>query len=149
MENEVAEGETEEGALKIETDMLSTLDGIVSGKKIKGEGSAEFLRFLYALKTGDVQELKLLRTHDICGVFGLSPAALKTRLCKKPESLPKPFTFPGSRILYWTPESVAKFISVHAGTTFPPVPPEETTAPRRKRGRPSYVERGLRKPVSE
>ncbi len=149
MENKVAEGEKEEGALKIEEGMLDVLNGVVGKKKIRGEGSAEFLRFLYALKTGDIGELKLLRTHDICKVFGLSPAALKTRLCKKPGSLPRPFTFPGTRVLYWTPESVRDFIAIHAGTTFPPVPPEETTAPRRKRGRPSYVERGLRKPVSE
>ena len=111
-----------------------------------------FIRFLYALRSEPIENTKLLRKSDICEVFGLTPPALKMRLKRAPESLPKPFTFPGSKIQYWTAKSVSEFIEKHSGQTFEPVEEPEKATPteiKRKRGRPSYVSTGKRVPVTE
>ena len=145
-----------EGALAISVpDTMDRLGKVLAKKKAKGAESFEFIRFLYALKTEPLDQLKLLRKSDICAIFGLSPAALKMRLRRAPDSLPKPFTFPGSKVLYWSQSSVQEFIEKHAGVVFEPVEEKEKAAPpgpdgiKRKRGRPSYVSQGKRVPVAE
>ena len=90
------------GSLAISVpDTIERLGKVLAKKKAKGTESFEFIRFLYALKTEPIDQLKLLRKSDLCAVFGLSPDALKMRLRRAPESLPKPFVFPGSKIQYW------------------------------------------------
>lgn len=139
-----------EGSLAINVPELSDrLGKVLAKKKAKGAESFEFIRFLYALKSEPLDQLKLLRKSDICEVFGLTPAALKMRLRRAPDSLPKPFVFPGSKIQYWTAKSVSEFIEKHSGVVFAPTPEPEkvvTTEIKRKRGRPSYVSQGKRVP---
>lgn len=133
-------------------EMQGRLGKVLAKKKARGKDSFEFIRFLYALRSEPIENTKLLRKSDICEVFGLTPPALKMRLKRAPESLPKPFTFPGSKVQYWTAKSVSEFIEKHSGQTFEPVEEPEKTTPteiKRKRGRPSYVSTGKRVPVVE
>ena len=142
-----------EGYLAISVpEIQDRLGKVLAKKKARGKDSFEFIRFLYALRSEPIENTKLLRKSDICEVFGLTPPALKMRLKRAPESLPKPFTFPGSKIQYWTAKSVSEFIEKHSGVVFEPTPEPEKTGPteiKRKRGRPSYVSTGKRVPVTE
>ena len=139
-----------EGSLAINVPEINArLGKVLAKKKAKGKESFGFIRFLYALKTEPIEDIKLLRSYDICKVFGLSPDALKQRLRRAPESLPEPFSFPGSKVRYWTAKSVSDFIQKHSGTVFAPSPEPQkqvTTEIKRKRGRPSHVSTGKRVP---
>lgn len=144
------------GALAISgPEMQERLGAVLAKKKAKGVDSFEFIRFLHALKSEPLENMRLLRKSDLCAIFGLTPPALKMRLRRAPDSLPKPFTFPGSKVLYWSQSSVQEFIEKHSGIVFEPVEEKEKAAPpgpdgiKRKRGRPSYVSQGKRVPVAE
>ena len=127
---------------------------MVASGGLELRGAAERLRRLVereqvqALETGlVVGETRkgvevLLKSQDICTVFGITPAALKTRLSRNPGSLPAPFHLPGGSGLYWHPEHVQNFIRKAAGIK-EEGPKEES---KRGRGRPSYASLGKRKP---
>lgn len=62
----------------------------------------------------DKKDLVLLKTEDIAEIFQMSISAIRTRLVRNPDSLPRPFSFPRSRQLYWRGQDVLAFIEKHA-----------------------------------
>lgn len=141
--------ETGEG-FKVTEDTMKKFSSIASSKKVyplyEYDTFIETFGIITRASTeADIKELVLLKSSDIAEIFGISYDALRARLSRSPETLPKPLRIPGVQGLRWTKKSVNEFIDKHMGEEVKPIviPPPRRQV--KKKGRPSYVELGKRK----
>ncbi len=123
-------------------------NGCIHEKHIRGTSWTPGMgMFLVSLETGRaLEDMILLTTADICRIFVVTSNALRIRLSRSPETLPRPIKIPGFKGLRWTKQSVQAFIDEHANEEIKPLTINDIVPPpkRKTRGRPSYVGLGKR-----
>jgi predicted DNA-binding transcriptional regulator AlpA len=101
---------------------------------------------LVATDTDARQANALLRVEDLAKRIHKSVASIRSDVCRKPHALPPMCRLPGTKRLLWREEDVTQWLAEHVVVrTSLTRQTVKTTAPIRRRGRPTKADQVQRK----